>query len=775
MNLGDALLAAGSVALLLSAVSAASARPAAARLGRAALRAGAFALMGALLWLALHFLLGWTDVRYVWDHTSTGYPWWYRLAGLWAGEQGTVLLWGALVALFALAESGRARPERLARGTRAVLALLAFALALLALLDRAFGPTPADLLAFRPGGQGLVEVLVTPLMVVHPPVQFVAYALVAVPAALAAAGLWTGERWHEAAVAWARLAWLVATIGLGLGAIWAYYVLSFGGFWAWDPVEVANLLPWLALTAFLHAARDRAGVGAPALAVAALALTLFATLSTRSGLWVSVHAFTDPADRFDPDAAARFVAILDAHLASALFAGLLAAWLAVAAAAFGRALLRETGARWLRWHAAALAVVAGAALAAPAVLYGALFEVSRWISFGRTPVGFALLGLALVATPGIALYLRAPERPRRDALAWVATAPLLKASAGVLSLGLVVAFVLDLAVVNGADRSVFDARAPFVGIPVVALVALAFGHPLLGAARALAVVAAALGTGVALAFVSPWPWPVAVSAPMLAVAFVLVLARAVQALGGGASRARLAGGAALLLAGVVGVVLGANPPQVLGIGFAAGAVLVLFSVAVLAGAVRVLGDLDGASLRRAGIHVVHLGLVVGLAGFVAATYASASGEFALAPGEHAVVGDVDYALVEVRGERAASPPWRVVEARLVGADGDEARAAFEWRGEPIDHYDPILDVRRGLFRDVYVSPHGFEVRGLGMVREHTTPALGDLATFAPENVERAHFDVIVLPLMSFVWGGLWTLVAGMGMILAGGAVTVRRA
>lgn len=72
-------------------------------------------------------------------------------------------------------------------------------------------------------------------------------------------------------------------------------------------------------------------------------------------------------------------------------------------------------------------------------------------------------------------------------------------------------------------------------------------------------------------------------------------------------------------------------------------------------------------------------------------------------------------------------------------------------------------MRRGLFRDVDVSPHAFEVRGLGTVRKHTSPAYEDLALFAPENVERAHFDVIVLPRMSLVWGGLWILLAGMAL------------
>ncbi|HLE96663.1 MAG TPA: hypothetical protein VI997_04765, partial [Candidatus Thermoplasmatota archaeon] len=164
MNAGDALVVAGAGAAVLACAFAALAPrwPAFVQASRRALVGSAVALGLATVWLALHFLAGWTDVAYVWEHTWTGYPWWYRLAGVWGGQKGTILLWAAFLAVASVVEDRLAAragvSARTAAVARAALAALVAALAGLAAADATFAPTRPDLLALAPAGQGLVEV-----------------------------------------------------------------------------------------------------------------------------------------------------------------------------------------------------------------------------------------------------------------------------------------------------------------------------------------------------------------------------------------------------------------------------------------------------------------------------------------------------------------------------------------------------------------------------------------------------------------------------------------
>jgi cytochrome c-type biogenesis protein CcmF len=134
-------------------------------------------------------------------------------------------------------------------------------------------------------------------MVIHPPLLFFGYAFVTIPFAAAIAHALTRDRaWTDMSLRWSRAAWMFLTLGLGVGAVWAYVVLGWGGYWGWDPVEVSSLVPWVTLTAFLHAQlknRRRAeyGVMGPVLGLVTFVLVVFATYVTRGGAWVSVHAW----------------------------------------------------------------------------------------------------------------------------------------------------------------------------------------------------------------------------------------------------------------------------------------------------------------------------------------------------------------------------------------------------------------------------------------------------------------------------------------------------
>src|SRR5581483_10970782 len=577
----------GAILLLAAALLAGAALAAPGRWRLLLARAHATAVLLAFAVMLVAFLAGDLGYAYVWDHTRQDYALPYKLAGLWGGEEGTLLLWNAAVAAFlvlVLRKEGA-----LHRRAAGFLLAMGGALALVNLLAGAFDATDPAKLALAPQGRGLADVLLTPLMVIHPPVQFVGYALMAVPAAYALAGWWGPERddrsWAGPAFRWARVAWLFATLGLGLGALWAYYVLSFGGYWAWDPVETSNLLPWLALTAFLHAGkgltqRGDHPVAAPLLAFGAHALTLFATFATRSGLWVSVHAFTDPTNRFEPDAGLRLLAILGASPESRLLLGLLTATVLSGMALFA---LRHARGWGLRLHAALLLALAGAAALDPAFVWGLALQAGS-----LAPFGLAILAALLLGAPPVAVFLRADESRRKLALD---QRTLLSIAVALLAIGLAVALLLDVQVVNGPDRRLFDERAPVLVLPVIAALTLVLSVGPLGKRGATLLAGAGFLGGVAGFLLFPQARVLALAAPPLAAALAAALLKLAHVQGpAGGARLKAAG----LLSGIaslLGLALWGNPPTWVsglaipeGLSLALGFVGVALSALGLAGA-----------------------------------------------------------------------------------------------------------------------------------------------------------------------------------------------
>ena len=239
------------------------------------------------------------QVTYVYRHTSTHLPLIYTISAFWAGEAGSWLLW--LWFLTVLAAIVVWRSERLRKIGPYVLATLAaseafFTLVLLLISN------PFETMAHLPAeGVGMLPLLENPGMVIHPPILFLGYAGYTVPFAFALAALISGEvtgDWVKAIRPWNLFAWLSLGIGIIIGAWWAYVELGWGGYWAWDPVENASLIPWLTGTAFLHSAmmQERRGmhrVWNVVLATLPFVLCLFATLVTRGGIVVSdLHGFS---------------------------------------------------------------------------------------------------------------------------------------------------------------------------------------------------------------------------------------------------------------------------------------------------------------------------------------------------------------------------------------------------------------------------------------------------------------------------------------------------
>jgi cytochrome c-type biogenesis protein CcmF len=261
--------------------------------------AGFAVLSVALAVLAWALALGDFSFQYVANYSSRLLAWQYRLSALWVGQAGSLLLWAWMMCALALV-------LRFLRTTDPLLRRTAFGLVmgnvcfLVAVMVFAADPMTASLTTPREG-TGLSPLLQHPNMLIHPPIVFLAYAASSVPCALALAALRHGRldaTWVHMARPWAMSAWMLLGVGLLLGAQWAYQELGWGGYWGWDPVENGSLLPWLTGTALIHSMlawrhRECLMKTALALAIVTFGLCNFATFLTRSGIFSSVHAFSE--------------------------------------------------------------------------------------------------------------------------------------------------------------------------------------------------------------------------------------------------------------------------------------------------------------------------------------------------------------------------------------------------------------------------------------------------------------------------------------------------
>ena len=242
------------------------------------------------------FLVSDFSILYVFGYSSRDLPLIYKITAFWGGQEGSLLFWQLLLSLFTLVFLLANRKGKLTQYTLAILvANQAFFLLLLALPANPFKIAPMTLY----DGMGLNPLLLHLQMVFHPPTLFIGYAAFSIPFALTAAALITNQPdgpWVYRCRRWALFAWLFLGIGIFLGSLWAYDELAFGGYWAWDPVENASLLPWLTGTAFLHSLavykkRKMFKIWASVLSLTTFLMCILGTFITRSGIIESVHAF----------------------------------------------------------------------------------------------------------------------------------------------------------------------------------------------------------------------------------------------------------------------------------------------------------------------------------------------------------------------------------------------------------------------------------------------------------------------------------------------------
>jgi len=252
--------------------------------------------------LAASFLNNDFSVLYVSQHSNSLLPKPYQFAAVWGGHEGSLLLWVLLLAMWSVAVAvfSRSLPLDMVARVLGVLGLISVGFLLFILTTS----NPFErLLPAALDGRDLNPLLQDPGLVIHPPMLYMGYVGMAVAFAFAVAALMSGRldaAWARWSRPWTVIAWTFLTFGIGLGSWWAYYELGWGGWWFWDPVENASLMPWLVGTALIHSLmvtekRGSFKAWTVLLAIAAFSLSLLGTFLVRSGVLTSVHAFaSDP-------------------------------------------------------------------------------------------------------------------------------------------------------------------------------------------------------------------------------------------------------------------------------------------------------------------------------------------------------------------------------------------------------------------------------------------------------------------------------------------------
>jgi len=238
-------------------------------------------------------------IKYVQHYSDDTQPLFYKLASYWGGLDGSIMFWVTLLSIFGsfAVYINRERYRLLIPWVVAVISVVEMFFLFLMVIHN--NPFDTFLTAVPATGKGLNPLLQNFYMAIHPPMLYLGFVGMTIPYAFGMAALATGQlddSWLRAVRRWTMVAWLFLTVGLALGALWAYEELGWGGYWGWDPVENAGLLPWFTATAFLHSVmvqerRSMLKIWNVSLVILSFFLTIFGTFMTRSGVVQSMHAF----------------------------------------------------------------------------------------------------------------------------------------------------------------------------------------------------------------------------------------------------------------------------------------------------------------------------------------------------------------------------------------------------------------------------------------------------------------------------------------------------
>ena len=292
---------------------------------------GVFASLSAAIGtLAYLFLTSDFSIQYVASYSNRDLPFFYKIAAVWGGQEGSLLLWGWILSLYAalvLIQNRQRHTAMMPYVAAVLMGTSVFFTSLNLFVTNPFNELvlvqgDGTLLAFAAAdGRGLNPLLQYVLMVIHPPMLYLGFVGFSIPFAFAMAAMASrqlGDTWIRTTRRWTMVAWFFLGTGILLGGKWAYVELGWGGYWAWDPVENASLMPWLLGTAFLHSVmiQEKKGmmkIWNMVLVILTYTMSIFGTFLTRSGIVSSVHAFAQSS------IGGYFLAFIIIALASALY------------------------------------------------------------------------------------------------------------------------------------------------------------------------------------------------------------------------------------------------------------------------------------------------------------------------------------------------------------------------------------------------------------------------------------------------------------------------
>lgn len=288
-----------------------------------------FAMLISFVCLMVGFYFNDFSLVYVAENSNSLLPWYYKLSATWGGHEGSLLLWMTIMAAWCALVAWFSRGLPLSMRVRVLVILSGIQVMMLAMLIFTSSPFIRTLPSLPVDGHDLNPLLQDPGLIFHPPMLYMGYVGMAVPFAFCLAALWAGRldaAWTRWSRPWTVAAWGFLTLGIALGSWWAYYELGWGGWWFWDPVENASLMPWLAATALLHslAVTEQRGVfkaWSIMLAIFTFGLSLLGTFLVRSGVITSVHSFAA-----DPTRGVVILSILGVVIGSGLLMFAVRGW-----------------------------------------------------------------------------------------------------------------------------------------------------------------------------------------------------------------------------------------------------------------------------------------------------------------------------------------------------------------------------------------------------------------------------------------------------------------
>ncbi|MEE9116897.1 MAG: cytochrome c biogenesis protein CcsA, partial [Thermoplasmata archaeon] len=440
------------------------------------------------------------------------------------------------------------------------------------------------------------------------------------------------KKWVGSSLQWSRLSWLFLSLGIGIGALWAYTVLGWGLYWGWDPVEIANLIPWIALTGFVHTQsyyrkRGQYTFLAPLLAVVTFVLLIFATFETRSGFVTSpLHAFTGPGAGLS-DPGDRLVAVLQENFGAGYFMMMMLAVLLVAGILFmwmfynirkREGSMKGSAGMFPIIYMIFLAVLLLFAILDVASFTSLSFRLSELVGLGNKGIGLAILALLIIGIPILWIIYTSQEREEDNEPLTLSSVindkTTMIVTVAIFTIWFVTTLLLMIVGSEGLQPEVFESRLPLIVIPLMITLAVCLTWRYLGRRNSVYLIVALI-FATFLAYYAVFSGNVfgAYIVALIAALFAAVLRIFMMATGStrktGKKSLQVAG-LFLVIAGIIGMLFWSNLTRIIGLSPPVKPDLLIGALGFLASAVAIIGGLF--CLRRRSPLISIIGSILGI-------------------------------------------------------------------------------------------------------------------------------------------------------------------